>query len=38
MGEGQLLEFDNPKALIHDEKSHFHKLWSELEHDTKKLF
>jgi len=38
MGQGQLLEFGNPQALIDDENGHFHKLWSEHEHGTKKIF
>ena len=36
MGEGELLEYGNPQSLI-DEKGHFHKLWNEHEHGTKRL-
>ena len=35
MGEGHLLEFDKPANLINDEKSAFHKLWTEYEHSHK---
>jgi len=36
MGEGELLEYGNPQALIDDEKSNFHKLWAEHEHNVQK--
>jgi len=38
MGDGKVLEFDNPQTLIDDEKSHFHKLWMEHEHGSKGNF
>jgi len=37
MGQGKLLEFGNPQALIDNEKSNFHKLWAEHEHGKKDL-
>ena len=38
MGQGQLLEFGNPQALIDDTNSNFHKLCAEHEHGSKRNF
>jgi len=35
MGQGKLLEFDKPQALIDDNTTNFHKLWMEYEHGHK---
>lgn len=35
MGFGEVLEFDKPKKLIDNKKTHFHKLWMEYEHSHK---